>query len=454
MIPWRPSSRPRPFSSTTSRPPAYLHVQFLATLIGSDDSLPETCTSKRARMIQPEELKKNEPLKWSTGTGTDVWEMFCACIAGDLETVKRLLTKDPSLVRCHYAYRTPIYFAVRENQIEVAAFLLDHGADPIGLAVNDSLLEIARDRGYVEMEELLEAKYASLHGASPKGEAVAAAIRERDLEQVKSLLDAAPELLHAGDGRSNQPIHWAVMTRQLDAHRRAAGPRRRHQRATSGWRAPDSTHQRRLSLSRLARRPERRPDDARRSARAPACPRRIRRHLHGRQIGDLDRVRELLDQDPSLANRVLGVRHVLRRLRVAAQKRRRQGPYRDREAAARARRRSESARGGNCPAWPCAVFGRLQRTPRDRQAAAGTWRLPESAGRKLRRRAEHRAHRTTTRRWSSCSARMARPGRRICWPTTAMSDGRRGVCRQPRAGRRSRGARRMPRERATKRSCG
>src|SRR4029077_7210405 len=84
------------------------------------------------------------------------------------------------------------------------------------LAVNDSLLQIARDCGYTEMEKLLEAKYASLHGASAKGEALAAAIRQRDLPKVKSLLDTAPELLHAGDERGNQPIHWATMTRQLD----------------------------------------------------------------------------------------------------------------------------------------------------------------------------------------------------------------------------------------------
>ena len=29
-------------------------------------------------MIQPDELKKSDPLQWSTGTGTDVWAMFCA----------------------------------------------------------------------------------------------------------------------------------------------------------------------------------------------------------------------------------------------------------------------------------------------------------------------------------------------------------------------------------------
>ena len=64
--------------------------------------------------------------------------------------------------------------------------------------------------------QLLEANFASIQGASPAGEAVAAAIRERDLAKVRSLLDASPELLHVGDERSNQPIHWAAMTRQLD----------------------------------------------------------------------------------------------------------------------------------------------------------------------------------------------------------------------------------------------
>jgi hypothetical protein len=28
-------------------------------------------------MIQRDGLKKNVPLKWSTGTGVEVWEMFC-----------------------------------------------------------------------------------------------------------------------------------------------------------------------------------------------------------------------------------------------------------------------------------------------------------------------------------------------------------------------------------------
>src|SRR5262245_8500646 len=80
------------------------------------------------RMIRPEALKKNDRLFWSPGTGADVWEMFCAAITGDLQTIKRLLDKDPSLVRSHYEYRTPLSFAVRENQLEVASYLLERGA--------------------------------------------------------------------------------------------------------------------------------------------------------------------------------------------------------------------------------------------------------------------------------------------------------------------------------------
>lgn len=255
-------------------------------------------------MIQPDELKKNEPLRWSTGTGVDVWEMFCACTSGNLKTVKTLVKKDASLVRCRYNYRTPLYFAVRENQIEIVRFLLEYGADPLSLAVNDTLLDIARDRGYAEMEKLLEANLADAHGASTKGAPIAAAIRERDIPKVRSLLDASSERLHAGDERSNQPIHWAVMTRQLDIidellERGANINAARFDGARPiqltngdynyrGWRDV--------------------PKDV------ATTPLEVLEHLRTRgayvdintaaSIGDLNRVRELLDEDPSLANRV------------------------------------------------------------------------------------------------------------------------------------------------------
>lgn len=254
-------------------------------------------------MRQPDALKTDEPLLWSTGTGTEVWALFQACVAGDLEQVRRIVERDPPIVRCHYAYRKPLYFAVRENRLEIVAFLLERDPDPTGMAVNDRLIDIARDRGHAEMACLLETKLADLHGASDRGEPVAAAIRAHDRAGVRALLDTSPDLVHAGDCRGNQPLHWAVMTRQPDMIdellRRGADINARRMDGARplqlsngdyhhrGWRDVAKDH--------------------------PVGPREVLDHLRSRgaecdlctaaHIGDLARVRELLDRDPSLANR-------------------------------------------------------------------------------------------------------------------------------------------------------
>jgi ankyrin repeat protein len=248
------------------------------------------------RLIRPAVLASDEPLFWSPGRGNDVWEMICAAISGDLETIRRLLSGDPSLWRCHHNYHTPLSFAVRENQIGVAEFLFD------GSRFFGDPLEIARDRGYTAMERMLEAKFASL-GVSPGGEAVAAAIRDRDAQKVRALLDASPELLHARDRRTNGPIHWAVMTRQLglidelvsrgaDVNSRRMDGARPIQLANGdytyrGWRdvPKDTVTTPREVIAHLRAR----------GARCDICT--------ASYLGDLERVRELLDQDPSLANR-------------------------------------------------------------------------------------------------------------------------------------------------------
>lgn len=255
-------------------------------------------------MIQPKELRSNQPLKWSTGTGVDVWELFCACVAGELPAIERLLDKDPSLVRSHYSYRTPLYFAVRENQVAAASLLLNRGAAPQANIGSDSYLEIARDRDYSEMESLLSDAQLKTNGASGRGEPIAAAIRARDLPLVRERLEEAPDLVRAGDERSNQPIHWATMTRQLGMIdlllERGAdidAPRSDGARPIQlcngdyffrGWRDV--------------------------GADVAPTPREVLDHLRDRgayvdittaaSIGDLARVSALLDEDVSLANRV------------------------------------------------------------------------------------------------------------------------------------------------------
>jgi len=256
------------------------------------------------RMLQPADLKSDRKLLWSPGRGTDLWKLFQACTAGDLEAVQALIATDPSLARAHYEYRKPLYFAVRENRIDVVRFLLEHDDNPIDLWVDDDPLEIARDRGYAEMERLLSETFETKFNASSKGEPVAAALRDRDIWRMRKLLDAQPDLVGKGDPRSNQPIHWATMTRQLGAIDELL-----QRGAHIDARRMDGARPIHLTDGDYFYRGSR---DVPRSW--PVSPGQVMAHLIARgavvdlptacHLGDIGRVRELLRIDPSLANTI------------------------------------------------------------------------------------------------------------------------------------------------------
>jgi ankyrin repeat protein len=138
-------------------------------------------------MVRPEELTKTEPLLWSAGNGTDVWDLFCACAAGDLETVERLVRGNPSLVRAHYEYRTPLYFAVRENRMAVARLLLDRGANPF--YNGEDLIEMARLRRLADMEALIEGHRPKSQRPLSVFQAVAQAIRSGNVAAARQVID-------------------------------------------------------------------------------------------------------------------------------------------------------------------------------------------------------------------------------------------------------------------------
>jgi ankyrin repeat protein len=168
-------------------------------------------------MVQPDDLKRDAPLLWSAGNGREVWELFCACAEGTLETVRRLVDHNPALVRAHYEYRTPLYFAVRENQTAIAVFLLERGADPFWNG-ND-LVEMARARGLTDMEALIESQRARWpQRRGPVDSPLIAAARRGQLDVVRSLLQAGadpnePEERNAPHGRA---LYSAVYHRHFD----------------------------------------------------------------------------------------------------------------------------------------------------------------------------------------------------------------------------------------------
>lgn len=117
-------------------------------------------------MIQPIELKLELPMKLSNNvvsTTTKVWNILVASENGDLETVKTLGNECPELLYAQYNYAPPIHFAVREGHIDLVKYLLDNGAHDPAYKIYpflDSLQTIANDRGYNEIEALLN-EYAT-----------------------------------------------------------------------------------------------------------------------------------------------------------------------------------------------------------------------------------------------------------------------------------------------------
>ncbi|MDR6804289.1 ankyrin repeat protein [Dyadobacter sp. BE34] len=253
-------------------------------------------------MTQPAALQKEERLFWSTGLGSDVWQMFCAVRDGDLEKVKKLLIKDASLVRGAYDYRTPMSFAVANDRLEVAEYLLQHGASPVDSGTGDPLIQMARDRGFGAMEELLE-RALHRHKGSEAGKQIAAAIRSRDFDAFTTLLNSSEEYIHATDDEGNQPIHWATMSRQpemIDALLDKG--------ADINARRPDGARPVQLTIGDYSYRGWRdvpedwqwKPNDiylhlVRKGAYVDICMAALK--------GDEARVRALLDLDPSLANK-------------------------------------------------------------------------------------------------------------------------------------------------------
>ena len=168
----------------------------------------------------PADLETDEYHGWYMGRGRSVRRALKAAMEGDLETVRARIEAEPELAHCNIRYREPLYFAVGNDHLEVARFLVESGAEITyrsGNRHHQRPIERAEDRGFGEMAELLksslEKRYDVLY--RPQGEELAALIREHDLPAVLERLDRSPESMRSVDERGNQPIHWAVLVKDV-----------------------------------------------------------------------------------------------------------------------------------------------------------------------------------------------------------------------------------------------
>jgi ankyrin repeat protein len=174
------------------------------------------------QMIKPNVLASERPHgPWSC-RGCDIWDTLQAAATGDVPALVRLLMRDPNLYRAEYWYTQPIRFAVREGHIEAVRILLDAGADPglVGMSGED-LITLAWDRGHEPVARLLESSRAERGRIAAANRSTNHPIHEAaaagDVEHVRSLLDADPQLVHTIDRAGGTPLHRGVASSAREA---------------------------------------------------------------------------------------------------------------------------------------------------------------------------------------------------------------------------------------------
>jgi ankyrin repeat protein len=160
----------------------------------------------RGEMIKPVDL--------DTADGRDTWDTIVAASAGDVETLRRLLERDPRLARATYWYAPAVHFAVREGHLDAVRLLLDAGADPERNGLNDrNLIEMARERGHEQIAEMLEQERERRGriAAQPADHPIHKAAALGEIDTVRGLLDADATLVNLGARRGITPLHCAVL---------------------------------------------------------------------------------------------------------------------------------------------------------------------------------------------------------------------------------------------------
>lgn len=182
----------------------------LVSVLGSQ-SLPATTTPVPARyvpdleprMIQPVEMAAGFRVKMRDGsytTTTQVWSMLTAARTGDLERVMELAAATPGLVLCDYNYMPPLHLAVREGHLGMVTYLADRGAanpNHVTYPYRESLITVARDRGYEEIANVLGRRYAEEDHQRPEEEGGEIEyLRDAERERFQRLVnnDAIPEV--------------------------------------------------------------------------------------------------------------------------------------------------------------------------------------------------------------------------------------------------------------------
>jgi ankyrin repeat protein len=171
-------------------------------------------------LIRPVELRPGRPYTLPDGTHVttdDVFAMFVAARAGDLNEVRRLIARAAGLAQVEYNYTPPLHFAVREGHLAIVKLLIERGADLAyrSYPFQDSLLTIAEDHDHAELARLLRRLIERRYRLASSVRVLIDAADAGDLDKVRTELSRDRSLAGAANDTGDTALHHAVMRRNL-----------------------------------------------------------------------------------------------------------------------------------------------------------------------------------------------------------------------------------------------
>lgn len=166
-------------------------------------------------LVRPYEMRSGQTDWRGHWTTDDIWDILIASRSGNVQRVRELLAKDPTLVDADYWYTPPIQFAVREGHIDVVKALVEAGADTSHRSLDgrETLMDFATDRGHSRVVEYLNNVNPRMFS---QDQTIHQAVKLKDLGWTQELLQSDRSAANAPGALGRTPLHYAVETEELE----------------------------------------------------------------------------------------------------------------------------------------------------------------------------------------------------------------------------------------------